>query len=162
MATTPIQFPLINGVRHSFSSIELKFSSTTPALVVVTVGVKSINYSRTRNRTMVRGNHPDPLAKTRGENEYKGDIEVYIAEFHQLMTGLGAGYGDVPFQVFVTYTENGFDTIADVLNGCTIDTTDASNSQGTDPTARKFELNPIKILFNGVDDLKVPLVSPPA
>lgn len=152
--TTPIQYPLINGLRHSFSSIELKINGQ------IFVGFKSINYNRTRSRSMAYGNSPDPLGKTRGTNEYKADCELLLAEFHVFMSSLGAGYGDKAFDISVTYTENGFDTISDVIRGCTIDTTDSSNSQGTDPSVRKIELNPIKILFNGVDDLENPLTSP--
>lgn len=154
MTATPISFPLVNGARHSFSSIELKINGQ------IFVGFKSINYSRTRSRTMVYGNSPDPLGKTRGTNEYKADCELYLAEFNAFKESLGAGYGDIAFDINVTYTENGFDTISDVIRGCTLDTTDSSNSQGNDPLVRKMELNPIKILFNGKDDLATPLTSP--
>jgi hypothetical protein len=149
--TQAIQYPLVNGVRHSFTSIELKINGD------IYVGFKSINYSRNRGRTMVKGNSPDPLGKTRGENEYKADCELYLAEWNALQAKLGAGYGDVFFDITVTYNENGFDVITDTIKGCTLDTTDASNGQGSDPTVRKFELNPIKILFNGLDDMAVPL-----
>ena len=148
---TAIQYPLINGVRHSFSSIELNLAG------LIFVGFKSINYTRTRSRTMVYGNHPDPIGKTQGTNEYKSDCELYFAEFTLFQAELGPGYGDVPFVLLVTYTSNGFDTVQDTISGCTLDSTEASNSQGTDPTTRKFELNPIKILFNGLEDLTVPL-----
>lgn len=149
---TPIQYPLVNGVRHSFASIELKLNSQ------IFVGFKSINYTRTRNRSLVRGNSPDPLGKTMGENEYSADCELYVAEWNLFQELLGPGYGDVFFQVLVTYSANGFDTIQDVINGCTMDSTEASNSQGPDPTIRKFDLKPLKILFNGIDDLATPLV----
>lgn len=155
--TTPIQYPLINGVRHSFSSIELKLNGQ------IFVGFKSINYSRKRTRSYVRGNSPDPLAKTRGENEYTADCEIYLAEWNlfqsQVANGLD-GYGDVLFTVAVTYTENGFDTIQDTIIGCTIDSTDASQGQGPDALTRKIELMPIKILFNGLEDLQVALAAP--
>lgn len=153
--TTPIQYPLINGVRHSFASIELKLETQ------IFIGFKSINYGRTRTRTKVRGNHPDPLAKTRGENDYNADCELYLAEFMLFISQFGSGYGDKFFQVLVTYSENGFDTIQDIINGCTIDTTEASNGQGPDPLIRKFDLSPLKILFNGVDDLEIPLTGVP-
>jgi hypothetical protein len=148
----PIQYPLINGNRHDFSSIELKLQGN------VFIGFKAIDYSRTRERGMVPGNHPDPLGKTRGKNTYKATVELYIAEWNAFQAQLGDGYGDVFFQVLVTYSENGFDTIQDVINGCTMDSTEASGSSGTDPLTRKFELNPLKILFNGIDDLATPLV----
>lgn len=150
--STPIQYPLINGVRHSFASIELKLNSQ------IFIGFKSINYTRTRSRSKVRGNSPDPLGKTMGENDYTADCEVYIAEWNLFQELLGPGYGDVFFPVLVTYSANGFDTIQDVINGCTMDSTEASNSQGPDPTIRKFDLAPLKILYNGIDDLATPLV----
>jgi len=153
--TTPISYPLINGVRHSFASIELKCNGQ------IFIGFKSINYSRTRNRGLVRGNHPDPLGKTRGENEYSADAEFYLAEWNLFQAQLGDGYGDVFFQVLSTYSENGFDTIQDVINGCTVDSLEASQSQGPDPLVRKMDLKPLKVLFNGVDDLLTPLVGVP-
>lgn len=153
---TPIQYPLVNGVRHSFASIELKVAGQ------IFIGFKEVNYSRTRTRAEVRGNHSDPLGKTIGENAYSADITFLLAEFNQLCALLGAGYGDVFFTCTVTYSANGFDTIQDVITGGTIDTTEASNAQGPDPTVRKVDLKPLKILFNGVDDLAVPLTGVPA
>jgi hypothetical protein len=153
---TPLAFPLVQGVRHGYSSIELKMAGQ------IFIGFKSINYSRTRSRGLVRGNHPDPIGWTRGENEYKGDCEIYLAEWNLFQELLGGpGYGDVAFTVLVTYGENGFDTITDELIGCHMDGTDVGNGQGTDALARKIELNPLKILFNGKDDVSTPLGPPP-
>lgn len=153
MASTPIPYAIINGVRHDVSSIELKLHGQEFR------GFKSITYSRKRERTIVRGNHPDGLGKTRGQNTYEGSCELYLAEFHFFMTDVlgGDGYGDVFFEINVTYTENGFDTIQDVLRGCTLDSTEAGGSEGTDALTRKFDLSPVKILFNGVDDCATPL-----
>ena len=146
-----IKYPLINGLRHSFASVEMKVRGQ------IYIGFKSVNYNRTRSRSEARGPHPDPLGKTQGENKYTGDIEFFLAEFVRLITDLGPGYGDIQFPVVVTYSSNGFDTIMDELQGCTIDTTDASNA-GTDPTVRKIDLNPTKILFNGIDDVETSLL----
>jgi hypothetical protein len=153
MAAT-IPYPLINGYRHGFSSIELKLNNQ------LFVGFKSINYTRTRSRSAVMGNHPDPIAWTRGTNEYKGDCELYLAEFSLFQSLLGKGYGDVAFSVLVTYGESEFDTIVDELIGCHLDSVDASNGQGTDALTRKFDLNPLKILHNGIDDVEFPLTPP--
>lgn len=160
--TTPIQYPLVNGLRHSFASVEIKVANQ---LFYAT----AVNYSRKRNRTLVRVNHPDPIGKTIGSNEYSADIEMLLAEYNALQAalinraqqaGLGNGYGDVAFQVVVTYSTNGLDTVTDTIQGCTLDSTEASNAEGVDATKRKFELNPLKILFNGIDDLSVPLAAP--
>lgn len=160
---TPIQYPFVNGVRHSWASVEVKVAGQV-------FYVTSVNYSRKRNRTIVRENHPDPVGKTKGSNEYSGDIEMLLAEFNALQAalialanqaGLNGGYGDVFFQVIVQYSENGLDTVTDSILGCTMDSTDAGNTEGTDATKRKFDLAPLKVLFGGQDDLANPLQAPP-
>lgn len=159
MATTPIAYPTVNGVRHDFTSIRVKPNGNE------VIGIKSINYSRERSRTKVWGRHPDPLGKTRGTNDYECEIEVYLAEFNAFMKDElgGEGYGDVSFPIYVSYDEtgSGFDLITDEILGNTLDSTDASNSQGSDPTVRKFKTNPTKIKFGKDDDLAEPLVAPP-
>lgn len=153
MPTSPISYPLVNGARHSFVSIELNLNGS------IFIGFKSINYTRTRSRSMAMGNHPDPIGKTRGTNEYKADCELYLAEWNQFVLDTlgGQGYGDRFFNILVTYNETGLDPIQDQLIGCTFDTSDAQNSQGNDPTVRKFDLNPVKIVYSGVDDVADPL-----
>lgn len=154
---TPIQYPLLNGVRHSFASVEFKFNG------LIFVGIASMNYSRTRSRGLIRGNHPDPMGKTIGENEYSADCELYLAEWNQFQASLGnagKGYGDALFTATAVHSANGFDMITDTLLGCTMDSTEASLAKGTDGLSRKLQLSPLKILFNGLDDLAVPLAGP--
>jgi hypothetical protein len=160
---TTAAFPLINGVRHSWASVEANVAGQIYYLT-------SINYSRKRTRNMVMVNHPDPVGKTMGNNEYSADGEFLLVESNNLQSALVAqslqnggngGYGNVYFTIVVSFTENGLDTVTDTIIGCTLDSTESSNSQGNDPTKRKHEFNPVKILFNGVDDLDVPLTAPP-
>jgi hypothetical protein len=152
-------YPLIRGRRHGFASIKAKFAIADGGSTVE-MYIKSVNYGRTRSRGMVRGNHPDPIAKTLGENEYKASVEIYLAEYRLLVSELGPGYGDRSFDLLVTYGETGFDTVTDEILGCNLDDDDASNSQGTDPLVRKIDLGPLKILMAGIDDLEVPMISP--
>jgi hypothetical protein len=154
-APSPLQIPLINGVRHSFASIELKVNS------IIFRGVKAINYTRKNERVFGYGNNSDPLFKTRGKNGYTADLEMYLAEFNYLISSMGPKYGGIFFPVYVTYSENGLDPIQDVILGCTIDSTEANNTESADPLVRKIELGPLKILYNGLDDNPVPLVPPP-
>ena len=160
---TPIQYPLTNGVRHSWASVEIKLAGQI-------FYITAVNYARKRNRTIVRENHPDPVAKTRGANEYSADVELLLSEYTGLQAalisqasqqGLNGGYGDVFFQVVVSYSENGLDTITDTILGCTMDSTESYNTEGTDPSKRKIDLQPLKILYNGQDDLASPLQAPP-
>ncbi len=154
-----LQYPLIRGRRHGFASIVAVFQLLDGK--TVQMFIKSVNYGRTRSRGLVRGNHPDPIAKTIGENEYKCSVEMALAEYRLLVAELGPGYGDVTFSLFVTYGENGFETVTDSILGCTLDDDDASNAQGPDALMRKLDLAPLKIIMAGVDDLEVPMVSPP-
>lgn len=151
-----LAYPYVTGFRHGFASVAAVFKLPDGKSLSFR-GFKTINYSRTRTRGWVRGNHPDPIAKTRGENEYSADCEVYLAEYQALLKELGAGYGDKPFSVFVQMVEAGFETVQDELIGCTFDTTEASPSQGPDALTRKITLNPIKIKFDGLDDVEVAL-----
>jgi hypothetical protein len=148
-----IPYPIVNGARASFSSVELNMNG------LIFVGFKGVAYKRTRTRQKVYGNNPDPIGKTQGFNEYTGEAEVYIAEFNYFMVNTGVGWGDVFFNVYVTYTTNGFDTIQDTLISCTIDEVDANATQSPDPLVRKVVFNPNKILFNGIDDNATPLLS---
>jgi hypothetical protein len=152
-------FPLINGYRHGFTSITLKFQLDGGKKVQLFC--KSINYGRTRARGLLQVNTIDPVAKTRGVNSYKASVEMALAEYRLLISELGPGYGDKLFTTLVTYGENGFDTVTDELTGCTIDDDDASNAQGPDPLMRKLDLAPLKIKMAGIDDLEFPLAPPP-
>jgi hypothetical protein len=160
--TTPIAYALLNGARMGFSSIEPKIILASGSSLIFG-GFKSLNYKRARTREEARSNSPDPIGKTVGENAYTGDLEVYAAEALQIINFLGgAGYGDVFFALAVTYLMNGFDTQVDTLLGCTLDEFDSSNSQGPANLTRKFNLSPLKLLVNGLDDLAIPLTAPPA
>lgn len=152
-------YPLVRGFRHGFSSITLVFALDGGKKIQMFC--KSINYGRTRSRGLYEGNHPDPIAKTRGTNAYKGSVEIALAEYRLLVAEIGPGYGDKQFDTLVTYGEDGFTTVTDSLLSCTLDDDDASNAQGPDPLMRKIELNPLKILMAGVDDLLIPMVPPP-
>lgn len=152
-------YPLVRGKRHGFVNVTAVFALAGGKKVQMFI--KSVNYGRTRSRGFVRGNHPDPIAKTIGENEYKANVEMALAEYRLLVAELGPGYGDVDFDLFVTYGLDGFETVTDEIIGCNLDDDDASNSQGPDPLMRKIDLTPLKIKMAGIDDLKIPMISPP-
>ncbi len=152
----PLLYPSTTGARPSFGHIELKIAGFP------FVGFKKIDYSRTRSREKIWGAHPDPLGKTLGQNDYKASAELYLPEFNLFIAQLQAaniltGYGDVFFDVTCTYNAPGFGVVTDLVQGCSIDTTEASNAQGTTALTRTFELDPLKIIFNGVDDVTTPL-----
>lgn len=154
----PILVPLTNGVVWSFGHVTMVIAG-----LEFTGGFKSIKRSRKRNREMVYSNHPDPVGKTLGQNEYQCSAEVYLewwrATIETIEANLGEGYGDQPFEIQIAYNANGFQPIVDVVQNCTFDTTDADDGVGTTALARVIEFNPTKILFNGLDDCADPLVA---
>jgi hypothetical protein len=153
--TTPLQFPMINGLRHDWSSIELKANSQ------LFMGIKAIDYEWTREVAMVRGFSPDPLGQTRGTNSYGCTVEMYLAEWNLFLSQLGSGYGDTFFSISSSYAENGFDQITDQIIGTRLIGCAANMTQGSDPLTRKLKFQPTKIKYQGFDDLATPLTAPP-
>jgi hypothetical protein len=149
MPTIPL--PLVNGVRHCYSSVELKIRS------IPYVGIKSINYAWKISRAKVFGTHPTPIARTRGTLEVTGDVELYLEEYNAILTELGSGFTQVAFPIVVTYSETGLSTIVDTLLGVTLDEGGASQSQGNDALTRKLTLNILDIRLNGLNPIDLPL-----
>ncbi len=154
---TPIPYAIINGARASFPSIIYKIDGQE------FTGFKSITLTRKRDQAMVYGANPDPIGKTRGKNSYEHTAEVYVAEWKTFMLDhFGAGYGDRYFSNEVTITESGFDTQTHLVEGCTISSSELAFSEGNDALTTKVDFNPVKILFNGIDDNATPLQGAPA
>lgn len=155
----PIAYPDSAGARHSFVSLK----AIVAGLPIL--GLKKCTYSRQRQREILHGTHVDPIGKTQGENTYKASLDLYLAEFQQLKAALiqqgealGVGYGDVFFIIQAQYRAPGFTLIQDEIQGCTLDDTNADQSQGPAGLIRGLELNPLKILFDGDDDVSPSLI----
>jgi hypothetical protein len=146
----PLQYPLIGGIRHDFSSLELKFTGPTGALPRFK-GFKSFGYTWKLTPTKLWGAHPDPIGQTLGVADYTCDIEVYLAEYVAWLASIGPGFATIPLTAEASYSSNGFDTIVDRILGCRLSSGEAAMSQGGDGLTRKLELSPLKVLPNGVD-----------
>ena len=157
---SPIQVPLTNGVVRSFGHARLEIAG-----LEFTGGFKSIKRSRVREREMPYSNSPDPIGKTLGENKYQCSAVVYYDWWANLLStvqnNLGPGYGDQLFTLYISYVGTGLVTYTDYVIGCSFDSTQADDQQGITALTREIDFNPVKILFNGVDDLEDPLVAPP-
>ncbi len=156
----PIQVPLTTGVVRSFGHVRLQVAG-----LELTGGFQKAKLSRKREREIVYSNNPDPVGKTLGENKYECAITfLYDWWMNTLLTieqQLGPGYGDQPFSIFLSNVGKNLPTYTDTVINCTFDTTTADYAQGTKATSIEVDFNPTKILFNGIDDLEVPLVAPP-
>jgi hypothetical protein len=157
---TPIQVPLTNGVVRSFGHARLEIAG-----LEFTGGFKSVKRSRKRERELPYSNSPDPIGKTLGENKYQCSAVVYYDWWANLIQTVqsvyGAGYGDQNFLIFVSYVGRNLNTYTDTIIGCTLDSTEADDAAGVSALTREIDFAPVKIYFNGFDDLEDPLISPP-
>lgn len=153
--STAIQYPLINGTRHSWSSIEFRANGT------VILGCTEINYSPKLDPAVVRGAGSLPIALTLGNAEFEGDFSLLLEEFNNLVTALGDGFMAVPFDITVSYDatlggvlDGGLSVIVDTLQGCRITSVESAASSGsTDAIVRKCAIKPMAVLLNGVNPM---------
>ncbi len=147
-----IQYPLINGVRHAFSSIELRVNGS------IILGFTEINYSPKLDPGIVRAAGALPVGMTLGNMEYEGDFTLLLQEFNNMLVQLGDGFMTVPFDIVVAYDASlggvqsgGLDVIVDTLEGCRISSVEATASSGsTDALTRKCTVKPLNVLLNGL------------
>ncbi len=147
---TTIPYPMVDGSRASFVSLEAKFNG-------VIYFITSITYNRNREIEVLYANNRDPIGQTAGQNSYETEWEMYLAEFNAMQKALGAGYGDIYFPIDCTYSQDGLDLVHDQIVGARLLKTDAPNKKGPEGLIRTCSSKPMKILFGGIDDNPNPL-----
>ncbi len=153
----PIQYPLVNGFRPSYASIEVSFAIAGGIGNAPNFAIQSIDYGITRERKKTRGTAVKPLGKTRGTVDFKAKFKMLLQEFNLFIAQLGQAdptgnnaYGDVYFQTTLQYSEQAAGLlVTDTIVGCTIDAVEQSTSEGADDIVVECELNPLDILRNG-------------
>jgi hypothetical protein len=145
----PISYPLINGARFDFSSVEISVGGR------LFNGVKSLKYSQTLEPGLVRGNRSQVLGRTRGPLDSEGSIELYRLEFQDLIATLamlrpGVGYMEAPFDITATYSEIGSSVVTDRLQGCRIKKHENSGQEGGDALTVACDLHIMMVLPGGV------------
>ena len=153
---TPIQVPITNGVVRSFGHVRCRIAG-----IDFTGGFKSIKRSRKRTREDVESNSPDPTGKTLGTNKYECSAVMYVDWYYNVLRTLGAGYGDIPFLIFISYVGANLVTYTDTVINCTFDGDDGDDQAGNAALTRTIDFHPTKILFNGLEDLADPLTGSP-
>lgn len=147
-----ISYPLVNGFRHSWSSVEFRLAGD------VTLGCTEINYSVKTDRAYVRGAGALPVGQTLGNFTYEADLSILVSEFDQFMTQLGPQAMTQFWDIVVSYDAgiglidaSPLAVIQDTIQSCTITEISAALSSGSaDGLVRKITLMPSGILFNGV------------
>lgn len=132
--------PRINGNRHAFSSVELSINGRRYK------GVKEISYDDSLEGERVRGSSPVGLGVTQGDYDANGSITLYREEFDQLTQDIGDGYGEVEFEITVTYAARGAPTITDRLPANRLKKVENSHSQGAEALEIKLEIMVIGVI----------------
>lgn len=155
----PNQYPLINGFRYGWSSIELKALVGT-GLTTVVVACESLDYNPKRTREKQWGFSVDPISKTQGEIDYDAKMKIFKSELNQILQKLAnadptgnRSFGDQIFGISVAYTDttNPLSSlpITDFIGGCTIDTLQHAMAKGPAAIAVEVDLSPLFIRFGG-------------
>lgn len=103
-------YPLINGVRYSWSSIITNIGADQY------LGCKSINFNEKVSPTTIHGTNQAMIGQTAGQYEADGDCEFYQQEADAIVDALnaiaagnvkGKGWMNVPLVVQVQYYDDG-------------------------------------------------------
>lgn len=145
--------PLINGVRHSWSSVSVKVAGLTIG------GITEVNYAPKLEAAVVRGAGPLPIAHTTGQASYTADMTMLLQEANDLIAALGAAWMTAMFDVEVGYSDEGYTasgvgTYTDMIKRCRITEFSVAASNGSaDALVRKFTLLPLELLINGTNPM---------
>lgn len=146
-----IAFPLINGVRYDYSSIEIVAEGKRYP------GIKAINYKDSLKPGHARGTSARITGRTRGTVENSGDFEMYkgfVEEFLAALVSKGGGtlgYGEVEFLVVCSYQARGMPLVTDELIGCRITDLEDGHQEGEEPLTVKATLDVLRVKRNGLE-----------
>ncbi len=150
-----IPYPLINGARPDFASIEMSILGTANPILVPIIGFKSISYKTSTNGKQTFGAARYSLGETIGEATAEGSIEMYKPEYRSLIQALGAdgdGYMEVFFTILLTYAAGPtLPIMTDELYGVRIADDDESHQTGGESLTVKFNIHVNRIVKSGVE-----------
>jgi hypothetical protein len=147
VANIPISYPLINGHRYSWTSLEIGLNGVTMR------GVSSIDYGDELKPGKMRGTGPNVIGRTRGEYDADVELEMYRLEWENLKSSLGqsgTGFGESAFPITVQYAEANQPVVTDTIEGSRVTKVRTGGAEGTDPTKVKLSIDCTRILHNGV------------
>lgn len=141
-----VSYPMVNGKRHSWASVELRVDSD------IILGITEIDYKASLDPGEVRGAGSAPIAFTMGNSSFEGSFSILLEEFNTLVSKLGAGWMGNAIEIIVSYDESGsgLTTIVDTIQGVRMTSVENSlSASSTDPTVRKLPFKALNILYNG-------------
>lgn len=140
-----MEYPLVNGHRYSYASIEATLGSKKY------VGFKEISYDSSNEPGVFRGTASQDLGTTRGKYGAKGSVTLGKEEFQELAKALGAGFMQKRFPIQVVYADEGAPTITDNLEACRITAVGNAHAEGSDALYVKLDLYIGFVQYGGLD-----------
>lgn len=135
------QYPLINGVWHSWAEVEIKFAGNT------ILGITKVDYSDKLSGAPVRGAGPLIIGYTTGNQEVSGSFTLLLESFQQLINLLAeqrptdSAWKLVPFDISVSYdgSASGLSVVTDTIKACRIEEVKVGTTEAgsTDPMTRE-------------------------
>lgn len=145
MPAPQLSYPLVNGNRFDFTSIEILIEG------IPFRGVKSINYEDGTDGAKQYGTSARPLGRTRGKYDPSGSLEIFKEEANAIRLLLGNGWGEVSLTIVVAYAELAVSVpTVDKLFGCRVRKAADAHSQGAEGLTEKWDLDIMDITRNGV------------
>lgn len=142
---TPL-VPMINGVRYSWASIELKIKGK------IVTGIQEISYKNTIEREKVRGQGRAAIGIAEGDLDCEASMGLLLEDYQALLDELApdkVGAFDVPFTAVVSYELPSGKVITDTLIDCRIKEGDKSHSRGAEALKVTCPLDVMDILEDG-------------
>jgi hypothetical protein len=143
----------INGNLFSWSSIVFKIDGDRY------FGIRSISYADKRERSFGygMGRHHGPRGRSAGKysaeptkvvmhKDSVRDLRAALAE----QSSDGVSFGNVVFQIAVSYVEGDETPVQDDLVDCVWTGTSVSAEEGPDPMYEEIEINTLYIKWNGL------------
>ncbi len=140
-----VALPLINGVHFDYSSVRVSFDGGEPEIHVL-----EISYKDALEPGEVRGTSARVTGRTRGQYKPEASFTMTKAAWAEFCIGLGIGYMEKVFEIFVNYAELGLPVVPDIISGCRIKNVDESHSDGNaDALKVKVDLHVMHIVRAG-------------
>jgi hypothetical protein len=139
----PVSGAKVNGKYPQFASIDLNINGSRY------VGIVSINYSDSNERSAQRGAARQVLGWTDGEYSAEADIEFLRPHFDELVEALGDRFYDEVFPITVTQGADFESLKTDELIRCKFKSRGSDNGKGTEGLTVKVGLDLDGIVWGG-------------
>lgn len=142
-----VPYPLINGTRYDFASIEARFNN------LIVLGFKELTFKNALEPGEVFGASAQLLGHTLGQYKPEAGFTMFKSEYDDFILSLGDGYMTIRFDIIASFNNDG-EPMSDVeIHGARIKSEEESHSAGTDALVVKVELAPLYILKNGLSPI---------